>query len=365
LNLQISRPWKLLSNRVWRTYTGGAVLNQWQQNGIPEDNHFPEEWIASIVKARNPGREKLTNEGLSWLKTEGEPLLLADLIQFNPEGMLGTDHVRKYGTHTGVLVKLLDSAERLTIQVHPDRSTAEHLFGSPFGKTEAWYVLGTRKINGINPYVLLGFKPWVTKEHWEALFHRQDIEGMIDCLHKIDIKEGQVILVEAGIPHAIGPGCFLMEIQEPTDFTIRVERITPSGLHLEDHSCHQGLGFDQMFHCFHYKTYELHEIIDKCFIQSRLLTSQSDGSITELLGRERCAYFSMDVLDVSATTAYVAPLPGCSVGIVVEGSGEISWRDGSETLVQGDCFFFPPHLEDVYLRSSEQGLRLVRCYPPN
>ncbi|MGG1553764.1 type I phosphomannose isomerase catalytic subunit [Paenibacillus ferrarius] len=361
---QPNRPWKLVSNRVWRTYTGGAVLNQWKHGGIPEDSHFPEEWIASVVKARNPGREHLTNEGLSQVMTEGGPRLLTDLIQADPEGMLGEEHVRKFGNHTGVLVKLLDSAERLTIQVHPDRSAAERLFGSAFGKTEAWYVLGTRRINGTNPYVLLGFKPGVSRTQWEALFRRQDIEGMMDCLHKIEIQQGQVILVEAGIPHAIGPGCFLVEIQEPTDYTIRVEQTTPSGLRLEDHSCHQGLGFHKMFDCFHYTPCEKGEIIAKCFVPGRVKESQSNGIRTELLGADRCAYFSMEELLVQRSPVFVAPEAGFRVGIVVEGEGEIRWRGGSETIIQGDTLFIPPHIAEMELVGKESDLRLVSCYPP-
>lgn len=52
----------------------------------------------------------------------------------------------------GVLVKFLDSAERLPIQVHPDKEKAKILFHSGYGKTEAWYILDGRKIHGENPY---------------------------------------------------------------------------------------------------------------------------------------------------------------------------------------------------------------------
>lgn len=54
------------------------------------------------------------------------------------------------------------------------------------------------------------------------------------------------------MPHAIGAGCFLVEIRAPTD-TIRVERTTPSGFAVADSMCHQGLGFEKMFECFHYE----------------------------------------------------------------------------------------------------------------
>jgi mannose-6-phosphate isomerase len=340
------------------------MLARWKRVRSSADDYFPEEWIASVVNARNPGREHLTEDGLSFVELEGETRLLKDLIASDPEGMLGAGNVRKFGSNPGILVKLLDSAERLTIQVHPDRESAQRLFGSPFGKTEAWYVLGTGRIDGVNPYVLFGFRPGVTRDRWEELFYRQDIDGMIQCLHKFEIEPGQVILVEAGIPHAIGPGCFLLEIQEPTDYTIRVERTTPKGLRLEDQSCHQGLGFDKMFDCFRYENFEAHEVMERWFVRSRVPESGPDGSWTELLGADRCPYFRMDEIAVRSRPVSIPPQSGFSVGIVIEGEGELRWRDGSETVAQGDNFFFPACVEDLVLTGGDRGMRMVRCFPP-
>lgn len=358
------RPLKLVSNRVWRTYTGGSMLGRWQADDAAIDDHYPEEWMASVVNARNPGQALNENEGLSLVELDGTVRLLKDLIASAPEDMLGADHVRNHGAHPGILVKLLDSAERLTIQVHPDRETAERLFQSAFGKTEAWYVLGTRQIDGVEPYVLFGFKPGVTRKQWEDLFHRQDIDGMIQSLHKHEIKPGQVILVEAGIPHAIGPGCFLVEIQEPTDYTIRVERTTPKGYRLEDHSCHQGLGFDTMFDCFNYDTFEEQEVRERWFILHRTVEDGPDFKQSELLGYDRCPYFRMDEIIVHAEPARIPSERGYSVGIVIEGEGEVSWSGGMEKVSQGDALFFPAAAQGILIQGEKQGMRIVRCFPP-
>ncbi len=50
-----SMPIVLQSNRVWRTYQGGMKIEQWQGQSDPRDSSFPEEWVASTVKASNPG----------------------------------------------------------------------------------------------------------------------------------------------------------------------------------------------------------------------------------------------------------------------------------------------------------------------
>jgi len=98
--------------------------------------------------------------------------------------------------------------------IHPDKQYARTVFDSAFGKTESWYVLDTREIDGEKPVVFMGFKKHVTKEIWKAHFDSQNIAGMLDCLHKIEVKAGDAFMIYGGVPHAIGAGCFLMEVQE-------------------------------------------------------------------------------------------------------------------------------------------------------
>src|SRR4051794_9201475 len=109
-------PLKIYPNRVWRTYSGGRLIGEWQRLENATDRNFPEEWIASVTRARNPGREFIADEGLSYVETEdGDKIPLQQLIDSDPASFLGQEHVRKHGSQTAVLLKLLDSAERLTI----------------------------------------------------------------------------------------------------------------------------------------------------------------------------------------------------------------------------------------------------------
>ncbi|MBR3439605.1 MAG: class I mannose-6-phosphate isomerase, partial [Clostridia bacterium] len=219
------KPVKLEYNRVWRLYFGGKLLDEFRGDS-GSDGNFPEDWLASVVTANNPDREnKPENEGLSKAEN-GE--YLRDIIESAPEMYLGKEHIEKHGCNFGVLTKFLDSAERLPAQVHPDKNAARNLFHSEFGKTEAWYILGGREINGEKPYILLGFKEDVTKERLKNLFDKQDIPAMSALMNKIPVNTGDVFLIEGGTPHAIGPGCFLIEIQEPTDYTISLESVTHS-----------------------------------------------------------------------------------------------------------------------------------------
>lgn len=358
---KIPVPLKLTEERAWRTYLGGSLLEQFHGRAAADD-HFPEEWIMSVVAARNTGREDII-EGLSRL-CESPELTLKDFIAANPEDLLGKDHVELYGNHPGVLVKLIDSAERLAIQVHPSRVQARRLFDSAYGKTEAWYILGGRTINGEEPYVYLGFKEGITENRWKELFEKQDIPGMLDCLHRFSVQVGDMILIEGGVPHAIGAGCFLAEIQEPTDYTLRVEKTTPSGLAVPDTMCHQGLGFERMFDCFTYEGVSETEVRKRWFIRPQMLDAQSGGMLTALLQYQRTPYFSLN--EIHVTECYELASSSVFFGLyVLEGCGIIIAGTEEIKINKGEQFFVPAQSAGLRISCKNgSGLQLLQMFGP-
>lgn len=219
-------PFLLDNPRAWRTYLGGRMLDALHGDSNGEDGHFPEEWILSTVAARNAGREQFPEEGMSHLR--GTDVTLRSVLESDTEGYLGKGAAQPT---LGVLTKLIDSAERLILQVHPDRPTALRLFRSQYGKTECWHILSGHPVNGEEPCIYYGFQPDMTRARWEALFHAQDIPGMLAGMQKYPVHPGDTILIEGGMPHAIGAGCFLVEIQEPTDL------YDPGGAHDAQRLC--------------------------------------------------------------------------------------------------------------------------------
>ncbi|WP_291966362.1 hypothetical protein, partial [Maribacter sp.] len=99
-------PLKQFSNRVWRTYEGGALIDRWKKDSLEVDGSMPEEWIMSTVTVRGNGRPE--NEGLSLVETPSGTHSLKELVDSNKELYLGKSLADKFGT-TGVLIKMLDS----------------------------------------------------------------------------------------------------------------------------------------------------------------------------------------------------------------------------------------------------------------
>ena len=224
----------LLPNRVYRFYRGGALLGVLR--GEPEpDGSFPEDWVGSVTEASNPGREE-PEAGLSRL-TDGR--LLRDAIAADPETWLGEEHLNRFGTSTGLLVKLLDAAERLPVHFHPSRDFAHANLGSPFGKTEAWIVVAT---SGESAEVWVGLREPVSPERYRGWIEVQARDELLGSLNRIEVRAGDVVYVPAGVPHAIGGGVLIAELQEPTDFALVCEW---KGYPIRPEDSHLGLGWER------------------------------------------------------------------------------------------------------------------------
>lgn len=290
---------KLMPTRVYRAYYGGENLDALEKKEKKENSRFPEDWLASVTEAFNPDR-KVEKEGLS--KTvEGEYLI--DIINRDKEAMIGN---RK---NMSLLFKLLDSSERLVIQVHPTVEFAKEHFNSDYGKTECWYILN----DGGEVYI--GFKEGITKEYWKSLFESQDTEKMLDCLHKYDVKKGDFIFVAGGVPHAIGKNCFLAELQEPTDLMVIPEKITPSGVVLAEQKLHGGLGFEKMFDCFNYKGFSKEKTKEMYFKSPKKINEAE----IELLN---CDMFRLSKLEVKNDIKFTMGSYG--IAVVITGSAQIN-----------------------------------------
>lgn len=336
--MRCDAPIRLDSSRAWRTYHGGKVLDEMHGVSSPADTHFPEDWIISTVRAINAGRENVV-EGLNVVS--GTETTLKDAIAANPEAMLGKAHIAKWGISTAVLVKLIDAAERLGVQGHPDKAKAMEFFKSPFGKTECWHIVGGRTIDGENPCVYMGFKPGITETMWRDVFERQDVPAMLGLLHRIEVNPGDTFLIEGGMPHAIGKGCLLMEIQEPTDYTFRTEKVTPQGFAISNKACHYGIGFDNMFSCFNYEGFDEAETRRRRMVQAETLVDTDDFTHRRIVGYKSTACFALERYDVRGACRF--NMDGTFSGLyVLSGSGTLN----GEPIFPGSQFFVPAESRD-------------------
>ena len=347
------KPFRLPENCVWRIYMGGRLKGAWKGRA-EADGHYPEDWVGSVITSNNASRPDEAGTGLS--RVEGGALL-RDLIAADPVGMLGEKHAERFGTDTALLVKVLDASTRLAIQAHPTKADAMKYFGSPYGKTEAWYVLATAETGG---RVYAGFKEGVTEEIWRALFEAQDVPGMLNCLHHLTVRPGDLILLEGGVPHAIDTGCLMAEIQEPTDYTLRTERVSPLGMPMKDDDLHQGAGFEAMFAMFRYEGMSEEATLARWRKEPRLLHEALGGRIDTLLDESDTPCFSL--LRLTVTGAYPQEAAE-TFRVVIVASGEGALAADGETLPlrQGDYLFLPAAMGECVWSGH---ITVLECIPP-
>jgi mannose-6-phosphate isomerase len=297
------RPARLQPTRVYRFYRGGASIDRLR--GRPErDGDHPEDWVGSVVAARNPTRDE-PFAGLS--KLDSGPLL-RDAIKADRD---------RWGM-PDVLVKLLDPVERLPVHAHPDRTFAREHLGSDYGKTEAWLVVATRT----GPVdVWLGLQEEVEPDRYRAWIEAQDTDALLGSLHRLSLDVGDVVFVPAGVPHAIGGGALIVELQEPTDFSIICEW---KGFPISPDDAHLGLGWDEALGALRLDAFE------------PSLGLPADSS----------EFFTVD--------DRAEPAGRFGVLLVLEGEGEL---DG-ERVRPGDAFVLPAACEPFDVRGD---LRVIRC----
>ena len=148
----------------------------------------------------------------------GEGLSLQAIVDQDPQGRLGNRAQEAVGGRSifPLLVKLIDAAENLSIQVHPDDDGARSL--DRLGKTEAWYVLDAAP----GGKLYLGLAEDVGLEAFMASARKLD-GSSAGALRGIDAEPGMTTLVPAGTIHALGAGVMVYEIQQPSDVTFRLD----------------------------------------------------------------------------------------------------------------------------------------------
>lgn len=337
-------------NRVYRIYKGGKPYKELFNDGYDDgtDNMFPEEWVASKVKAINP-KYFGKRDGVAVVK--GTDIFFDDLLSEHKEELLGN---RKYDC----LVKFLDSAVRLPFQVHPTKEFSRKNFNSEYGKTEAWLVVAKRP----NAKLYFGFKDKITKEELSELEERSEIEKDImgNLLAGVDVEVGDMWLIKAGLIHAMGAGCTIIEVQEPTDFTIQPERWC-NDYHISYEEEYIGLTKDVALDAINYDIYgEKAKAYAK--ITPRVAVDTENYKKEELITYEDTPCFAENRHTLKNGGGFVmnyAP----SVYICLDGKAKIKCDGYEKDIRRGDYFYLPFVAEGKFKIESDTSATIIECLP--
>lgn len=270
-----------LKNEYNKVYDGDVLAETWELSCYPD---------SPSVIVNGPAAGKTLRD---WISEQGA-------------GVLGTNCARF--PDFPVLIKFIDAAKDLSIQVHPDNAYAQKYEGQ-MGKTEMWYVVEAEP----GAFLYYGFKKEITKEEFKE---RIENNTLPEVLNAVPCKKGDVFFIESGTLHAIGKGLLIAEIQQNSNVTYRVY----------DYGRRDKNG----------NLRELH--IDKALDVTRTCPPAPVPSAAPHIAA--CDYFVVDHLTIDGETSGDVTAASFAHLLFLTGEGTISC--GGETLPfrKGDSFFF-------------------------
>ncbi len=363
LEPDLLRPWRLPPNRVDRFYRGGSLLERFRDDPRPADSHQPEDWVGSATRAWSRPGAPATDAGLGEAEIGGRRLRIADLLAADPDTVAGADLVAVAGATLGVLVKLLDAGIRLPVHCHPDRAFARDRLGSFFGKAEAWLIQATRELGDpAGAGVWIGFRRDIGRAELIELIEREETDALLATMHHRPTQPGDAWFIPAGVPHAIGAGVYMVEIEEPSDFSIVAET---RGIPIDPADAHLGLGWEVAIDAFD-RTGHDDAWLDALRHDGRRPAGEGPGWRREpLTDAPADPYFRAERLIVEGRATPPFARPGFLVGVVTGGGGRIRAGSGELDVTRGDTFAVPAAaLVGLEVEAADR-LELIACLPPD
>jgi mannose-6-phosphate isomerase len=242
-----------------------------------------------------------------------------------------------------LMVKMIDAADHLSVQVHPDDVTAAILGAGNRGKTECWVILSDGGV------LFQGTRPGVSREAFERALADRTVAA---TLNRFEGKAGDVFFIEARTVHALGEGCLLYEIQQTSDITFRVYDWDRMGLDGKPRPLHVAeslatidfsrTGFGPLRPAWH---------ADRAGgIASRSLVT--------------CPYFAVEQLRVAAGATLRRPSRDvCAVVTCIDGRGTVATDGGALPLASLQTVLLPAACAAWQVRSDSATLDLLVATP--
>lgn len=312
----------LYKNKVW----GGNKIRTLGFDYSPLPN-CGELWALSGVE----GNESVITNGFLADNT------LSEVLEIYMGELVGERNYMRFGDQFPLLIKLIDAADRLSVQVHPDDRLARSR-GMENGKTEMWYILeadaGATLIDGFERDI-------------DRTFYLQAMEQgcLMDILHQEHPQAGDVFFIPAGRVHALGKGLLLAEIQQTSDCTYRIY----------DYDRPDVDGRMRQLH-----TAEALDALDYSAVKDgRTHYTYTENATVSLA---ECPYFSTQLIVLAATPQHpqaslrknFAKLDSFVIYFCVEGIAAIHALETTCPVHAGECVLVPAVADEVELYADGQ-----------
>lgn len=250
---------------------------------------------------------------------------IEEIIEVYMGDITGEAVFEKYGVEFPILIKFIEAAEDLSIQVHPDDKLAMERHAT-YGKTEMWYILESRP----GSQIYSGFSKPVTRESFDEALHSGNLPGLLNVELS---RNDDVFFTPAGRIHAIGAGNLLVEIQQTSDVTYRIFDWNRKNDDGSDRKLHTELSLDA---------------IDYSAAGNAAI--RKDFGPDNTVNLVSCKYFITNILHFSSTIQKDYNLfDSFIIYICLDGEFLIHWDSGTEIVLKGETVLLPAMITDVVL----------------
>ena len=245
-----------------------------------------------------------------------------------------------------LLVKFLDASDNLSIQVHPSRAYADAHPGT-YVKYEAWYIISAEP----GSVIYRGLKDGVTPDAFRAALESRDERRILDTLIAQPVKAGECYYIPSGLPHALGKGILVAEVQTPSDTTFRLYDWGRSRMTADEQQHHLTEGLKAA-------------LFDPPNLKHTEKRTHIAGFFTTVSCLIMCDYFRIERVRMSEGYEQEIPYDQPVVWIVLEGKGKITTADKMQVPFQrGQTMLVPANMNDARVSLAADTVWLEVSFP--
>jgi mannose-6-phosphate isomerase len=297
---------------IYKDIIWGGTNIRSRFNRITPFERVAESWELSC---RNDGMSIAANGALSGKSIQ-------NLINEFGDELVGTRSIKKCASTFPLLIKLIDAADRLSVQVHPTDEYAQR-DGEANGKNEMWYVIDAKE----NAKLVYGLKPNVTKQDFKNAVAKNQVS---ETLNEVPVKPGDFFFIPAGTVHAILDGILVAEIQQNSNTTYRIYdwgRLDANGKGRETHieKALDVINFgpapylSKGTESFDYKDYAIRKLL-------------------------RSEYFNLDEININSNYNGKTSGETFIAAMIIDGNGALEYDNGILETAPGKTILIPASL---------------------
>ncbi len=284
-------------------------------------------------------KSKLSPLAETWELSVREDGMMSYIENGDDAGLSLDEYIKKHGScvvsdsfaggRFPLLIKFIDAAKDLSVQVHPDDEYASRVEGDS-GKTEMWYIVDAEE----GAEIICGLCDGVSREDFAKAVKKNDYSSV---LRRVKVKRGESYFIPAGLAHAIGGGILIAEIQQNSDLTYRIYDYDRVGADGKKRQLHVTQALD---------------VVRPFTKEETNAVRYARGTANDCECLANAEYFSVFRIKLDGERSFTADKKSFHCLLAVDGNATIISAGKEYSITRGECVYIPANMGEYTLRGS-------------